>query len=69
MYRSGFETVETPRTHFDFKEVLRYDGVEEGVKGLIKLSENESWLRFRIAEGILEIQHTDVGIQQFELEN
>jgi hypothetical protein len=68
IYRSGFETYSTEKEEIMFRQVKKYDGEEVGIEGQLKLSINENWLIFRIAEGVFEIEHSDTNFQIFEKE-
>ena len=68
VYRSGDETVESERAQINFKNAQRYSGEEVGVKGQLQLFEKGEWIYFRIAEGVLELDHESIGIQTFEPE-
>jgi hypothetical protein len=69
VYRdNSFETQETPKQAIELKNISFYQGEEEGIKGELRLPQDEMWFAFRMAEGIFEIDYGQDNIQTFLLE-
>lgn len=69
IYRDGMDTEETKPVEIKFRKGAQYEKEEVGYDGELLLPESDTYLSFRIAEGILEVTHSKESIQVFEPEN
>lgn len=68
IYRNGGSTEETKPVEIKFRKGEKYEKEEVGYAGELLLPETETFIPFRIAEGMLELTHGKESIQSFEME-
>ncbi len=68
VYRNGNNTDQTKPVEIKFRKGAKYENEEVGYAGELLLPESDTYLSFRIAEGMLDLTHSKDRIQTFEPE-